>query len=312
MVDNRRTGQLGSVIGSAVVRVGVVILPSMPWAEARPVWQQAEALGAHTAWTYDHLTWRDLRDGPWFSALPLLTAVAGITTDLRLGTLVTSPNFRHPVTLAKEAMTVDDISGGRLTLGIGAGGTGWDAEAMGQPAWSPGERAGRFAEFVDQLDQLLTDPATDRLDGDGYRAVDARTIPRCTQRPRLPFAVAGGGPRALAVTARHGQTWVTLGDPRRAAELDQDACLEVARRQSGQPDAACEAIGRDPGELERLYMQGATTEPWLESVEAFRDLAGRYQEIGFTDVALHWPRREPPYVADETTFAEILATATAS
>src|SRR5437763_421908 len=129
----------------------------MPWAEARPVWQQAEALGAHTAWTYDHLTWRDLRDGPWYSALPLLTP-------------------------------------------------------------------------------------------------------------------AGGGPRAIAVAARHAQTWVTLGDPSRAAELDATACVEVVRHQSERLDAACEAIGRDPAEVDRLYMQGATAEPWLDSVEAFHDL----------------------------------------
>jgi alkanesulfonate monooxygenase SsuD/methylene tetrahydromethanopterin reductase-like flavin-dependent oxidoreductase (luciferase family) len=298
---------MACVVTWVTVRVGVVILPSMPWADARTVWQQAEALGAHTAWTYDHLTWRDLRDGPWFSALPLLTAAAGVTTSLRLGTLVTSPNFRHPVTLAKEAMTVDEVSGGRFTLGIGAGGTGWDAEAMGQEAWTPAERADRFAEFVGHLDHLLTHPITDRLEGQWYTAVHARSIPGCVQQPRLPFAIAGGGPRALAVAARHAQIWVTLGDPKHAAALDPAECLAVARRQAGQLDAACEAVGRPPGDLDRLYMQGATTEPWLESVEAFRELAGRYQEIGFTDLALHWPRREPPYVADEAVFAEILA-----
>ena len=93
------------------------------------MWQRAEALGAHTAWTYDHLTWQELRDGPWLAALPLLAAVATSTETMRLGTLVTSPNFRHPVTLAKEAMTLDRLSEGRLTLGIGAGGRGWDATA---------------------------------------------------------------------------------------------------------------------------------------------------------------------------------------
>ena len=119
-----------------------------------------------------------------------------------MGTLVTSPNFRHPVTLAKEVMTLDDISGGRLTLGIGAGGTGWDAEALGQEPWSVDERAGRFAEMVDQLDRLLREPRSSRLDGRWYRGVEARTIPGCVQRPRVPFAVAGGGPRALRVAAR--------------------------------------------------------------------------------------------------------------
>jgi len=293
------------------VRVGVVILPNLRWADAAPVWQQAEALGAHTAWTYDHLTWRDQRDGPWVSALPLLTAAAGVTRTMRLGTLVTSPNFRHPVTLAKEAMTIDDISGGRLTLGIGGGGTGWDATALGQQPWTAAERTRRFAEFVDHLDHLLREPATDRLDGEWYQAVDARNLPGCVQRPRLPFAVAGGGPRALAVVARHGDIWVTLGDPARAAELDAAACLDVARTQAAALDRACEQIGRDPATLSRLYMQGATREPWLESTEAFADLAGRYGEIGFTDLALHWPRAEPPYQADPDVFEAIMATVNA-
>ncbi len=77
---------------------------------------------------------------------------------------------------------------------------------------------------------------------------------------------------------------------------------------SGQAlDAACEAIGRDPASIDRLYMQGATGEPWLASVESYRDLAGRYGELGFTDLALHWPRAEPPYVADPDVFRAILA-----
>jgi alkanesulfonate monooxygenase SsuD/methylene tetrahydromethanopterin reductase-like flavin-dependent oxidoreductase (luciferase family) len=279
----------------------------MPWREARPVWQRAEALGAHTAWTYDHLTWRELRDGPWFSAIPLLTAAAGVTTTMRLGTLVTSPNFRHPVTLAKEVMTLDDLSDGRLTLGIGAGGTGWDAEALGQQPWPTAERTARFTELVAHLDRLLSEPSIDRLDGRWYQAVDARAVPGCTQRPRVPFAIAGGGPRAIETAARHGQTWVTLGDPRRAAELSTDECVEVARDQAARLDDACAAIGRDPSSIDRLYMQGATAEPWLDSVESYRDLAGRYRELGFTDLALHWPRTEPPYVADLAVFEQILA-----
>jgi alkanesulfonate monooxygenase SsuD/methylene tetrahydromethanopterin reductase-like flavin-dependent oxidoreductase (luciferase family) len=291
------------------VRVGVVILPSMPWREARPLWQRAEQLGAHTAWTYDHLTWRDLRDGPWFAAIPLLTAVAGATTTMRLGTLVTSPNFRHPVTLAKEVMTLDDLSGGRLTLGIGAGGTGWDAAALGQEPWTTAERTGRFVEFVDHLDRLLVEPAVDRLEGRWYQAVDARARPGCIQRPRVPFAIAGGGPRAIETAARHAQTWVTFGDPSRAAELSSEECLDVARQQSTRLDDACAALGRDPSSIDRLYMQGATNEPWLESLESFRDLAGRYAELGFADLALHWPRRDPPYKADPAMFERILADA---
>jgi alkanesulfonate monooxygenase SsuD/methylene tetrahydromethanopterin reductase-like flavin-dependent oxidoreductase (luciferase family) len=293
------------------VHVGVVILPNQRWSDAASVWRRAEELGAHTGWTYDHLTWRDLRDGPWLSALPLLTAAAGVTRHLRLGTLVTSPNFRHPVTLAKEVMTLDDISGGRFTLGVGAGGVGWDAEALGQEPWSRAERTGRFTEMVDHLDRLLREPATERLDGTWYQAVEARNLPGCVQQPRVPFAVAGGGRRALDVVARHGDVWVTLGDPLRARDLDDASCLEVVRQQSRALDEACEQIGRDPASLRRLYMQGATGEPWLESVGAFTDLAGRYAKLGFTDLALHWPRAETPYQADPAVFEQIMATVNA-
>ncbi|MFD8740946.1 LLM class flavin-dependent oxidoreductase, partial [Streptomyces sp. NPDC059618] len=137
------------------LRLSTVILPYQRWNEGgRSPWTRAEQLGFHSAYTYDHLSWRTFRDGPWFGALPTLTAAAAVTDRLRLGTLVTSPNFRHPVTLAKELISLDDISGGRVTLGIGAGGTGFDATALGQEPWTPRERADRLAEFVPLLDRL--------------------------------------------------------------------------------------------------------------------------------------------------------------
>src|SRR4030095_10097708 len=95
---------------------------------------------------------------PWFSALPTLTAAALATNRIRLGTLVASPNFRHPLTLAKEIVTLDDISGGRVTLGVGQGSTGWDATMMGAELGSPRKRSERFAEFVEVTDLLLREP----------------------------------------------------------------------------------------------------------------------------------------------------------
>lgn len=196
------------------LRLSTVILPYRRWNDGgRSSWTRAEQLGFHTAYTYDHLSWRTFRDGPWFGAVPTLTAAASVTDRIRLGTLVTSPNFRHPVTLAKELISLDDISGGRVTLGIGAGGTGFDATALGQEPWSPRERADRFAEFVPLLDRLLTEDAVTH-EGTYYSAVEARTIPGCVQRPRLPFAVAATGPRGLRLAARYGQAWVTTGDPK--------------------------------------------------------------------------------------------------
>src|SRR3712207_3083665 len=122
------------------MRLGVVVLPTYRWPAAREIWRRVEELGFHSGWTYDHLTWRSLRDGPWFATVPTLTAAAVATSRIRLGTLVASPNFRHPVPFAKELMTLDDVSGGRVTVGLGAGGVGWDATALGQEPWPTRER----------------------------------------------------------------------------------------------------------------------------------------------------------------------------
>src|SRR5436309_15441027 len=90
------------------MRIGVLILPELPWSTAQSLWRRAEELGFDHAWTYDHLAWRSLRDAPWFGAMPTLAAAAVVTTRMRLGTLVASSNFRHPVSFAKEIITLDD------------------------------------------------------------------------------------------------------------------------------------------------------------------------------------------------------------
>ncbi|MFD0856850.1 LLM class flavin-dependent oxidoreductase, partial [Actinomadura adrarensis] len=113
------------------MRHGVMILPEHRWPQARDVWTRAERMGFEHAWTYDHLMWRWFKDRPWFATIPTLTAVAAVTSRIRLGMLVASPNFRHPVNLAKELMTLDDISDGRLVCGVGAGADGFDARIRG-------------------------------------------------------------------------------------------------------------------------------------------------------------------------------------
>ena len=138
----RAPGEVGAVSDArALPRVGVLILPEHRWSDAAARWRSAESLGFDHAWTFDHLTWRSFRDEPWFGAVPTLTAAAAVTSTIRLGTLVATPNFRHPVPFAKEVVTLDDIAGGRLTLGLGAGGPGWDATVLGHPEWASTERA---------------------------------------------------------------------------------------------------------------------------------------------------------------------------
>ncbi|OEV09132.1 luciferase [Streptomyces nanshensis] len=283
-----------------------MILPVQRWHEGgRARWQRAEELGFHAAYTYDHLSWRaEFRDGPWFGALPVLTAAATATTRIRLGTMVTSPNFRHPVTLAKELMTLDDVSGGRITLGIGAGGNGFDATALGQRPWTPRERADRFAEFVPLLDRLLQEPAV-TYEGTHYSAHEVRGVPGCVQRPRLPFAVAATGPRGMLLAGRYGQAWVTTGDPRIAATGTPEEALQAVRDQIERLGTACEQTGRDVAELEKIMLVGFVPGSPTASVDAFVDFAGKYAEAGMTEIVLHWPIAETQFAADEAVFERI-------
>jgi alkanesulfonate monooxygenase SsuD/methylene tetrahydromethanopterin reductase-like flavin-dependent oxidoreductase (luciferase family) len=295
------------------VKVSVVILPIYRWRRASRVWQRAEQLGFHAAYTYDHLSWRDFRDGPWFGAVPTLTAAATATERIALGTLVTSPNFRHPVTLAKDLMTIDDVSRGRLRVGIGAGGSGYDATALGQPAWPARERADRFAEFVPLLDQLLRQDAT-TADGRYYSAREARMLPGCVQQPRVPFLIAATGPRGMLLAARYGHGWVTTGPgarfrtasggPPTAAEARQAVAEQIDRLAGIAPEAGVKAA-----ELERVLLTGFLPEDPLASTDAFVDLAGRYGEAGITELVVHWPVPDSVFAADQDLFERIVTDA---
>ncbi|MEU2780814.1 LLM class flavin-dependent oxidoreductase [Streptomyces sp. NPDC007110] len=289
------------------LRLSTVILPYRRWSEGgREAWQRAEELGFHAAYTYDHLSWRSFRDGPWFGAVPTLTAAAAVTDRLRLGTLVTSPNFRHPVTLAKELISLDDVSDGRVTLGVGAGGTGFDATALGQDPWTPRERADRFDEFVGLLDRLLTEDSVSYR-GEFYSAHEARNIPGCVQRPRLPFAVAATGPRGLRLAARFGQAWVTTGDPKLYESGTPEQSVQAIRGQIEKLGDACTEAGRDTASLDKVLLTGFTPDRArpLESLDAFVDFAGRHRELGFTEIVVHWPIPDSDFAADMKVFEQI-------
>lgn len=287
------------------MRLSTVILPVYRWAEGgRDVWQRAEELGFHAAYTYDHLSWRSFRDGPWFGAVPTLTAAACATSRMRLGTMVTSPNFRHPVTLAKELITLDDVSEGRITLGIGAGGSGFDATALGQEAWTRRERTDRFAEFVPLLDRLLTED-TVTCEGTYYSAHEARDIPGCVQRPRIPFAVAATGPRGMRLAARHGQAWLTTGDPAANSSGDPADSHAALALQAEGLEKACAEAERAPTALHRVLLTGFTPDSPLTSLDAFVDYAGRHAALGFDELVLRWPVPDSPFAASQEVFERI-------
>lgn len=277
-----------------------MILPEHRWWMAEHKWKAAEEYGFHHAWTYDHLGWRSLVDGPWFGAVPTLAAAAAVTERIRLGTLVASPNFRHPVPFARELLALDDQSDGRFTLGVGAGGVGYDTHVMG--GTPPRSRQARFEEFVTALDLLLTRERT-TFSGEYYEISDARSAPGCVQRPRLPFVVAANGPKAMAVAAKYGTGWVTTGP-----ETDDEAAwwrgvAEFTER-FGEVLAG---LGRAKASIDFHLDADSCPVYSLTSVERFRDVAGRARDLGFTDLVVHWPRADEPYSGSEAVLERVAA-----
>ncbi|WP_327001305.1 LLM class flavin-dependent oxidoreductase [Dactylosporangium sp. NBC_01737] len=287
------------------MRIGVLLLPTDPWPQTVARARHLEALGYDHLWTYDHLSWRRYRELPWHAALPWLTGLAGVTSRVRLGTMVTSPTFRHPVALAKEAMTLDHVSGGRVTLGIGAGGTGFDATVLGEQVRTPRQRAERLTEFVEVLDGLLREPAYSHR-GEHYTVDDARMVPGCVQQPRLPLAIAAAGPKTLALAARLGDAWITYGEPD-AADQSPAAIEAAVRRQAAILEERCAELGRDPASMDRVYLVGNTAERPLASVAAFEDFAGRYAALGFTDIVFHDPRPGDPVWTEDPAIVDAIA-----
>jgi alkanesulfonate monooxygenase SsuD/methylene tetrahydromethanopterin reductase-like flavin-dependent oxidoreductase (luciferase family) len=277
------------------VRIGIVILPDQRWSVAGRRWRRAEEYGFDHAWTYDHLGWRDLVDGPWFDAVTTLTAAAMVTRRIRLGTYVASPNFRHPAHFTREITALDDISQGRLVLGLGSGGIGFDSAVLGAPELTPRERVDRFAEFLELQDLLLREDQV-TWTGSYFATVDARSTPGPVQRPRPPFVVAANGPRALRLAARYGDGWVTTGA--QAAASTDEWWDSVARASSAFTDALA-AAGRAPDAADRYLNLDTAPVYSMSSAETFVDAVGRAAALGFTDVVAHWPRSSGWYAGDE-------------
>jgi alkanesulfonate monooxygenase SsuD/methylene tetrahydromethanopterin reductase-like flavin-dependent oxidoreductase (luciferase family) len=272
-----------------------MIVPEDRWHVARHKWQRVEQMGFDHAWTYDHLNWRMFRSRDWFTAVPTLTAAALATTRIALGVLVASPNLRHPGLLAKEVTTLDDISAGRIILGIGAGAEGLDATILRRAPWLRPERTDRFAEYVRLTDQLLTQPVT-TFDGRHYVANEFHSYPLCRQQPRVPFAIAAAGPRGMRLAARFARYWVTTGEPNLFESAPYEQALPVIDRQMEALEKACVEVGRDPATLARLLVTGPSVGGVLASRDAFFDAAGRFGEAGITDLVVQWPRgADEPY-----------------
>jgi probable F420-dependent oxidoreductase len=202
----------------------------------RAIATQAEADGFDSIWLADHLLYRDAdgTTGIW-ECWTVLSALAEATRRVELGPLVLCNSFRNPAILAKMATTLDEVSQGRLILGIGAGWNEPEYQAFGLPF---DHRVDRLEEALQVLSPLLRDGHAD-VAGPYYQAQDCEIAPRGPRPAGPPLLVGGEGPRMLTLAARYGDMWNTgyMGEPETMAE----PLARIA--------AACEQVGRDPATL---------------------------------------------------------------
>jgi probable F420-dependent oxidoreductase len=212
----------------------------VPWSELRDMAATAEDVGFDSLWVGDHLLYRVDGEtaGPW-EAWSTLAALAAVTSRIELGPLVAATSFHNPAMLAKKAATVDEISDGRLILGLGAGWNRTEYDAFGFPF---DHRASRFEEAFTIIRTLLRDGAID-FHGEYYTLRDCELVPRA-RSGGPPLMIGSEGPRVLRMTLPHVEGWngwyAWYGNT-----------PEGARELLGKIDAACGEVGRDPGEVER-------------------------------------------------------------
>ena len=251
------------------MKFGVLTLQNVAWSAFEKQWRDLEELGVETVWLADHLgDWRNLAN-PWLDGWSCLAALATGTMRVRLGPLVTPIAFRNPVAVAKAAITVDEISGGRLELGVGAG-VASDNELAGVESWEPEERLRRFEEFVVALVAHL--PGSLR--------------PEPVQ-PAIPLTIAGQAQASLRLAARHAHRWITYA----GSGLQPDEGARLTRERNDRLDALCAKLGRDPRTLVRsmLVHDFNVGETPFRSEADFHALVARWQKAGMDELIFYYP-----------------------
>ena len=212
------------------------------WPEILDMVRAIEDLGYDSVWVGEHLLyrWRDRpARGPW-EAWTSMAAIAAVTSRVEFGPLVACTNFHNPALLAKQASTIDEISGGRFILGLGAGWNETEFQAFGFPF---DHRIDRFEEAFTIIRTLLRDGAID-FDGRFYQARDCELLPRGPRPGGPPLMIGSKGPRMLRITLPHVDSWnVWFADTGNTPDGVPPLREQV--------DAACRDVGRDPGEVER-------------------------------------------------------------
>lgn len=283
-------------------RFGIIVMQDASAAELVARFRLIEELGFDQLYVADHIG--DFRDesGPFLDGWSLLAAAAVRTSRVAIGPLVNNPILRAPAVVAKQAMTVDQLSGGRLELGMGAGVFEMDHQAVGIPSWPVRERVRRFEEYVTIVRGMLHAAGKPySYQGDWYEVKDVPTAPGPAQRP--PLVVGGQAPTMLRVAAEQADVWNTngqFGAP--VADI-----VTRTREQNNRLDELCLAAGRDPATLRRQFLLWDTTDP-LTPDASLEQLVTDLTAAGIEDFVLGWPENEEQQEKFDRLVAEVLPT----
>jgi alkanesulfonate monooxygenase SsuD/methylene tetrahydromethanopterin reductase-like flavin-dependent oxidoreductase (luciferase family) len=199
---------------------------------------------------------------------------------------------------------VDHVSGGRLELGIGAGGAPSDHDKTGIPFWEPPERVARLREFTEIVDQMLRNEVT-TYQGRYYRVEEADMHPAPVQRPRPPLTVAAWRPKTLRMAAEYADSWNFT--PAKHDLTPQQALQETAGL-NRMLDRYCSELGRDPADVTRsLLVYPRMADAPFDSDDAFQDFVGRYREAGIEEFILYWWREDAIDYGYERAIVELCA-----
>ena len=213
----------------------------------------------------------------------LLSALATQTMRIRIGLHVTNILFRNPVLLAKQVVTVDHVSNGRLELALGSGNAAPSYAIAGIAAGTVTERVDRLAEVTEIVDKLLRNEVT-TYEGRYYQVKDALMRPSPVQRPRPPLTMAAHRSSALKIAAAYADTWDSFG----GFNLAPQESIRLTRERNQKLDEYCVTLGRDPHRIARSFFAGLTLDTPLASLDAFKDFVGRYRDIGISDFNFRW------------------------
>ncbi len=270
-----------------MIDFGALLFPNVAWATLVDRCERAEEFGFRSLWIDDHGANPQAPKSNWFEAFTTLAGLANCTRRILLGPLVSNVILRHPVMLARQAATLENMSDGRLQLGIGAGYAPTDHELLGAAPWAPDERAERFAEAVELIDALLRGEPVD-FAGRYYQADGLRVRPGPVRRPRPPMCIAAHDLSSLRLAARFGDIWSSFG----GWGLSSNKLLDITKERSTALDAFCAELGRDPSTLRRQILAGhpaTTPDPIWSSVQAFDEWVASWQQLGIDEIVLYFP-----------------------